>query len=59
MAHVTFIHGIGNKPPAGLLHDLWLHGLATGGGPDLPAAGITSAMVSRLSAIWPSSTGRS
>lgn len=45
MAHVTFIHGIGNKPRAGLLHDLWLHDLAMGGGPDLPASRVTSALV--------------
>jgi predicted alpha/beta hydrolase family esterase len=44
MAHVTFVHGIANKPPAGLLLDLWLRGLAAGGGLDLPADGITSAM---------------
>ena len=45
MAHVTFIHGIANKPSAGALLDLWLRGLAAAGGPDLPAAGVTSAMV--------------
>jgi len=44
MAHVTFIHGIANKPPAGALLDLWLHRLAATG-LDLPAAGVTSAMV--------------
>jgi hypothetical protein len=45
MAHVTFIHGIANKPPAGALLGLWLRALAAGGGPDLAAAGVTSAMV--------------
>jgi hypothetical protein len=44
MAHVTFIHGIANKPPAGPLLDLWLHRLAVAG-LDLAGAGITSAMV--------------
>jgi hypothetical protein len=44
MAHVTFIHGIANKPPAGPLLDLWLHRLAAAG-LDLPAAGVTSSMV--------------
>jgi hypothetical protein len=44
MAHVTFVHGIGNKPRAGALLDLWLGGLATPGGLDLRAAGITSGL---------------
>jgi hypothetical protein len=44
MAQVTFIHGIGNKPPAGVVLDLWLHALAAAG-LDLPAAGVGSAMV--------------
>jgi hypothetical protein len=45
MAHVTFIHGIANKPSAGALADLWRRGLAVGGGLDLWAAGVTSHMV--------------
>jgi len=44
MAHVTFIHGIANKPPAGPLLDLWLDRLAAAG-LDLAAAGVSSAMV--------------
>src|SRR6476620_8934365 len=44
MAHVTFVHGIGNKPRAGALLDLWLGGLATPGGLDLRAAGVTSGL---------------
>src|SRR5262245_5450613 len=45
MAHVTFIHGIANKPPQDQLLDLWLRSLAEGGGPDLGTEGITSSMV--------------
>ncbi|MDT0631964.1 hypothetical protein [Rubrivirga litoralis] len=44
MPHVTFIHGIANKPPAGALHDLWLRGLSLGG-LNLPGQGVTSTMV--------------
>ncbi|MBB3525911.1 hypothetical protein HJB84_28450 [Rhizobium sp. NZLR1b] len=46
MTHVTFIHGIGNKPKAKELHDIWLRSLATGaGGIDLGGEGVTSSMV--------------
>ena len=46
MAHVTFIHGISNKPPAHLLLDQWERALAYGeGGIDLGTRGITSTMV--------------
>jgi hypothetical protein len=45
MPHVTFIHGIGNKPERGPLHDLWLRSLASTGGLDLGAEGVTSSMV--------------
>lgn len=45
MAHVTFIHGIANKPPADALHELWLGSLAQNGGLDLRGRGVTSAMV--------------
>jgi len=45
MAHVTFIHGIANKPPQDQLLDLWLRSLADGGGLDLGTEGVTSSMV--------------
>jgi predicted alpha/beta hydrolase family esterase len=46
MAHVTFIHGIGNKPPADQVLDGWERALTYGeGGIDLGTRGITSAMV--------------
>jgi hypothetical protein len=44
MPHVTFIHGIANKPPADRLHELWLRGL-THGGLDLLGEGVTTSMV--------------
>src|SRR5215211_4351499 len=45
MPHVTFIHGIGNKPDAKQLHDIWLRSLADNIGLDLGGSGITSEMV--------------
>jgi hypothetical protein len=49
MAHVTFIHGIANKPPADDLLRIWRDGLAREVegdlGLDLGAEGITSALV--------------
>lgn len=46
MAHVTFIHGIGPKPEADALLDLWRRKLAYGsGGLPLGAKGVSSSMV--------------
>ena len=45
MAHITFIHGISNKPPEKRLLDNWLKSLARGTGLDVPALGITHSMV--------------
>ncbi len=45
MAHVTFVHGIANKPAPDPLLDLWRRSLADGDGIDLGAEGITSSMV--------------
>jgi len=45
MPHVTFIHGIGNKPEREQLRQIWLRSLAAAGGLDLGAEGVTSAMV--------------
>jgi hypothetical protein len=44
MAHVTFIHGIGNKTPAETLRTSWLTSLADNEGPELEADGVTSSM---------------
>ena len=44
MAHVTFIHGIGNKPePDELLHE-WKISLSDNDGVDLDALGVTTSM---------------
>jgi predicted alpha/beta hydrolase family esterase len=44
MAHVTFIHGIGNKPPADALLSAWLTSLSDNDGLELPADGVSSSM---------------
>ena len=44
MPHVTFIHGIANKPPKEKLLEHWLHALSMGG-LDLDTNGVTSSMV--------------
>lgn len=46
MAHITFIHGLANKPPADVLYPVWLRALGDGpGGLFLPDEGVTSSMV--------------
>lgn len=46
MAHLTFIHGISNKPAAEELHRIWRAALLNAASPlDLDAEGVTSEMV--------------
>lgn len=45
MAHVTFIHGIANKPPCDVLLRSWITALGDGDGPELDALGVSSSMV--------------
>lgn len=45
MRHVTFVHGIGNKPDQAHLLALWKEALLGNGGIDLDAAGVSSSMV--------------
>lgn len=45
MPHITFIHGIANKPAADKLLTIWRDALAADDGIDLGANGITSSMV--------------
>jgi hypothetical protein len=52
MTHVTFIHGIGNKPPADELLDLWKGTLADHG-LDLDAQGVSSQMVYWADLLYP------
>jgi len=53
MAHVTFIHGISNKPPQEQLTDLWCRGLANSDGLDLGTEGITCSMVYWADTLYP------
>lgn len=45
MAHITFIHGIGNKPDPEKLVNEWHIALSDNDGPNLEALGVTSSMV--------------
>ncbi len=45
MAHVTFIHGIGNKPKPDALLEQWKQALTTDNGIDLDTKGVTSSLV--------------
>ena len=45
MAHVTFIHGIGNKPEKDKLLEIWQRVLAEKLGIDLNGEGVTSSLV--------------
>jgi len=45
MSHITFIHGIANKPPQGELLKFWRNALARDSGINLGAHGISSSMV--------------
>lgn len=53
MAHVTFIHGIANKPAHDRLLDLWCRSLAEGDGLDLGTEGITCSMVYWADVMYP------
>jgi hypothetical protein len=45
MAHITFIHGISNKPPAENLRRIWLRSIEEREGIDLGASGVSTSMV--------------
>jgi len=45
MPHVTFVHGLSNKPAADVLLPIWKRALAAGGGLNLDAEGVSSSMV--------------
>jgi hypothetical protein len=53
MAHVTFIHGIANKPPHDMLLQLWCRSLADNDGVDLGTEGITCSMVYWADVMYP------
>ncbi|MEX2109586.1 MAG: hypothetical protein WD802_03185 [Gemmatimonadaceae bacterium] len=54
MPHITFVHGISNKPPPEPLHALWLRALAHEDGIDCATEGITSSMVYWADVMYPS-----
>ena len=53
MAHVTFIHGIGNKPPPEELLEQWRVALLDDDGVDLDALGVSSSMVYWADLLYP------
>jgi hypothetical protein len=55
MPHVTFVHGLANKPPHDALLKTWLAALKGrfGGGLDLAQAGVTSEMVYWADVLYP------
>ena len=52
MPHVTFIHGIGNKPEQDVLLDTWVADLADNG-LDLPTRGVSTSMVCWADVMYP------
>ena len=52
MPHVTFVHGIGNKPERDVLLDTWVADLADNG-LDLATRGITTSMVCWADVMYP------
>jgi alpha/beta hydrolase family protein len=53
MPHITFIHGIANKPPTDKLLDLWHRSLAESDGLDLGTEGVGSSMVYWADVMYP------
>jgi pimeloyl-ACP methyl ester carboxylesterase len=54
MAHVTFIHGLANKPEADSLHAIWRRTLAKGDdGLDLNDEGVTTSFVYWADVLYP------
>lgn len=53
MPHVTFVHGIANKPPADALLQQWLVALLDDDGVDLDAMGVTTSMVYWADMLYP------
>lgn len=54
MAHVTFIHGISNKPTRDELEEIWIRALASGNnGINLPGEGVSTSMVYWADVLYP------
>jgi hypothetical protein len=52
MAHVTFIHGVGNKPELDKLQSIWLRNLVAGN-LNLGAQGVTTSMIYWADVLYP------
>lgn len=53
MPHITFVHGIANKPAVDRLQQIWLQALAFNDGIDLGASGVTTSMVYWADVMYP------
>jgi hypothetical protein len=54
MSHITFIHGLSNKPEAEILHQIWRRALAKGNNSlDLVDEGVTTTMVYWADVLYP------
>jgi hypothetical protein len=53
VGHVTFVHGIGNKPAADVLLEQWRVGLLDDDGVDLDALGVTCSLVYWADLLYP------
>ena len=54
MPHITFIHGLSNKPEADILHQIWRRALAKGTNDlDLGTEGVTTTMVYWADVLYP------
>lgn len=54
MPHVTFVHGLSNKPEPNTLLSIWNRALSSAGGLDLTADGVTYSMLYWADVLYPS-----
>ena len=53
MGHVTFVHGIGNKPEPSVLLEHWRAALLDDDGIDLASLGVSSSLVYWADVLYP------